>query len=323
MSDFATPKFDRLKIILSLLREQSFVTQAQIAKVCSTSPKTAQRDIEKLRDRRWPIEKTNKGYYLRKASSAEKPSTIDEHFAVLMIAGCSIDKNISQLMPAVGEGVKREIFNMGEVEETESALLVDRAVNVPKTIYSKDHLRLFGKLSRNIIDELAITFKYRSVGYSEEVVRTVYPVQLKLKEGIWYLLGFDLKHKESRIYAFNKIGEVSLLKEPWKPPTAKNIEQILQVGEFSIWDNGKDKIKVQIDVSGYAQEYLFNQKLSDDQTCLTKGAISKVTFTTTDFVGTLLWCRRFAPDVKIIRPKELRETFIKDLQYSLALNIDQ
>jgi|GEM_PF-5071132 len=319
MKDPLHPKPERLKLLLALLREQDYLTSTQISEACSSSPKTAQRDIDTLRNTgKWPIESSYKGFSLRAGSSAEKHSTKDEHFAVLMIAGCSIDKNIGQLMPSVADHLKSELHGLSEIEESVGLPIVERAISVPSSIYSQEQLQVFGFLARNIIDELSVSFEYINVSQTVASVREVFPVQLKLKEGIWYLLTWDLQRDDLRVFKINKIGNLQVFKKHWTKPSQNSVDEVLRAGEFSIWDRNEDQTEVRLKVEGHAEEFVVYQKLTATQEIQPEEKFSIVIIQTSDLLGLKNWCRRFASEVEILAPQDLRESHAAEL--TLAAN---
>lgn len=317
--DFTLSVSDRKKLIVAALRKHESVTCARLQELCGDcSAKTIRRTIDKLRDDRWPIESSNEGYFLRKASSAEKECTHDTHFGVLMIAGCSIDKNIGKLLPGVGDHIKREILGLSEIEETEDALLIDRSVDMSQSIYSEAQIKTFGAIARNIVDELAISFEYRNVWEGAVETRAVYPIQLKLKDGMWYLLSWDLDRDDMRVFKLPKILDVRICEQKWSRPSIVAIDGVLNSAKFSIWDRGEDPIKITLKVEGHAKEHLEHHALTSHQELIQRDKETYAVMETSDIVGFLSWCRHFIHNVEIIEPASVKQKFIEELNVGLS-----
>ena len=313
--DFIPKPAVRKKLIVAALRERGTLKCTQLEEICGgCSPKSIRRSIGELRNDRWPIEGGDSGYSLREPSIAEKGVTVDEHFGVLMIAGCSIDKHIGRLFPNVGEHLKRELFGLDDIEETEDALTLDRSISVPQSIYSKKQIGMFGKVARNIVDELAISFEYNNVWQSKDETRSVYPVQLKLKDGVWYLLSWDLDKDDIRMFKLSKIKNVRVCEKRWKRPQVSCVQSVLKSAHFSIWDRGEEPLKIGIQVEGHAKEHVEHYELTSNQEIIQQGGNTIVVLQTSDVIGVLSWCRHYIHNIQILYPESVKKRFLGELQ---------
>lgn len=316
--DFIPKPSIRKKLIIAALREKGTLKCGELIEICGGSSKRSiRRSIDELRAERWSIEGGCDGYSLREPSIAEKEVTADEHFGVLMIAGCSIDKNIGQLFPNVGDYLRRGLLELDEVEETSDALAIDRSISVPQSIYSKEQIGMFGKISRNIVDELAMSFEYTNVWENKAETRSAFPIQLKLKEGVWYLLAWDLDKDDMRVFKLPKIKDARLCEQRWKRPSGKNIRQVLKSTQFSVWDRGEDPIKIGIKVEGHAKDHVEHYELTPNQEVHQEAGETVVSLETSDVIGVLSWCRHYIHNIQILYPESVKEQFAEDLRASL------
>ena len=131
----------------------------------------------------------------------------------------------------------------------------------------KTQLDAFGAVARNIIEELAITFKYRAVGQPVASKRSVHPIVLKQKEGVWYLIAYDLQKNALRTFSQPKIKEVFTYAEQYKKPSSEVIEQAKNLCEFSIWDNNEDSIThlIKVKLSDHAADFVRTHRLHSSQ----------------------------------------------------------
>lgn len=320
MKDFAKNPQERKRIVYAMLSEKRFVTNKDICEACHCSAKTAQRTVNALRDDRWPIDSDHRGYFFRESSIAEKSVSADTHFGVLMLAGCSIDKNIASLFPNVSQHFRSQLLNLDEVENTENALLLDRAIDVPRSIYTQAEISLFGRLSKRIIDEVVISFDYVNVGSSEQKVRTVFPIQLRLLDGVWFLLSWDLQKQERRAFKLLKIKNLRLPLHSWDSPSSDIIESVINSARLSVWETSDAPQTITIEVKGHAKEYVELHKLTSNQKLVQANGVTQVTFQTSDTFGTLRWCREYIHDIKILKPQSLIDLYLSDFQSSLAIH---
>ncbi|MGB0775179.1 MAG: helix-turn-helix transcriptional regulator [Akkermansiaceae bacterium] len=315
---FVIPVAQRRRLILGQLRDHGPVTRRALAHLCNSSLKTIQRDIEALRNDRWPIESLNDGYFLREPSVAERKESTNQHLAVLILAGCSVDKGLSHLAPDLTRQIKEEFLKLDNVPDVWGA--ERRAVESPQLPISGAELEFFGKLARHILNEELVRIHHRGIGRKEAVPREIYPVQLKEREGSWYLLAWDAERKSKRVFALSRISQVAISKMKFKRPAAEVLEEITAGGGFSIWDNSDAKpVRVRVRLWDYAAWIVQERPIHHSQKL---DVISQnevvLTLKTGDLLGVNLWLRKFAPLVKVLAPKSLLDDFRRDMQTALS-----
>lgn len=309
----------RAAIIEWLSKRQ--MTLQELAKKAGVTTKTVQRDIEYLRtSRKMPIESSRNGYHFRKASSAEVRRTDDEVLAAVMLAGGSIDRQFSRLP----ESLQRQMKSLNNeviapVYDTENLLA---SLDVEKHGISKKQLRLFGELIRAVVQRSAIAFDFSSLGASEVRRRSVLPVQLKEREGYWYLAAHDFDCAAPRVFSISRIANVEVIVDPVGWPSKEQIESIQSLGRFSMWDDGQNEPKeVRVRLHDYAA-WLIRERTIHPSQELEEVSQDEVVLKlrTGDLTGVSLWLRRFAPLVEVLEPKSLRDVFCRDLEAAIERN---
>ena len=319
-NDFITPAEKRRETIIGLIRERSRITKKQLAERFGCSSKTIQRDITYLQDEGWPIEFDMDGFYLREASSAERKVTDNKITAVLALAGCTVDKNLSAFAPEVVKTIKQRYFGCDDLPDRCDGL--ERPTDTIGANLNDADLEVFGVVTRNILSEQNISILYQSMHDSSYRSREVFPVQLKEREGVWYLLAFDYGKEKPLVFKLKKIQEAKLSDQDRPAPDEEMINQMLDWGQFSIWDDPRSKqYDIKVKLYGYAAQYIQDtqihpsqkiQVISDDETYLTLGC--------GDLVGVGIWLKKFAQDVEVISPQCLKNTLREQFELFLRRN---
>lgn len=319
--DFTMSAEQRRKVIISHLQEKPSVTRRVLSHVCGSSLKTIQRDIEKLRDDQWPIESHNEGYFLRRPSKAERRGNHNKVIATLLLTGGSIDRRFSQFAPEVAMQIKNKFLKMDDLDLR--AWDVERGVTEVETkAFSEEDLEMFGKLARFILNQQPVRFYYKSILSDEGAYREAYPVQLKERDGHWYMLCYDYDREGCRVFAVSRISKVGVSNQMHQAPDEETIASVMARGSFSIWDKPSAQCRcVRVKLYDYAARLIQERVIHHSQKLEVISADEVIlTMKTGDLLGINLWLRQFAPMVEILEPSSLKEDFIRDLRSALVRN---
>jgi predicted DNA-binding transcriptional regulator YafY len=318
--DFAKPGAERRQMIVSHLQEGKTVTKREIAYLCGSCIKTIQRDLCKLRNEGWPIEFVNDGCYLRAPSSAEKKGSHNKMIATLLLTGGTIDRRFSKFAPEVAQSLKRQFLKMDDVAHRRWDVELS-ATDAEALPFSNDDLERFGKLARHILNREPVRFFYTPIMYDEGLDREVFPVQLKERDGYWYLLGYDYDRKACRVFALPRIENPCLSVQRHEAPSEDVIGEVMSRGNFSIWDDVAAKSElVKVRLIEYAARLIQERKIHHSQKLEVISQDEVVlTLETGDMLGVSLWLRQYAPLVEVLEPKKLRDSFRCDLQAALSM----
>ncbi|MDB9741949.1 WYL domain-containing protein [Akkermansiaceae bacterium] len=316
-------KFLRLQKIIALFHDAERVKKSEMARVNECSSKTVGRDLNILKANGWPLEFDKQGYFLEQDSKGELKRSKDNQVAALVLAGCTIDRHLIEHLPSLAKDIRKHFCGLSDVK-TLSYSAEDSAVFVEKCSMTSTQLSAFGAVARKIIEGLAIEFDYRAVSKKDWIKRTVYPISLKQKESVWYLIGYDLERHDLRVFTQSKVENVKFHKGLFEEPAEELIEKALNLGEFSIWDSGvkgKEIHSVKVKLSGHAADFARSHRIHhsqevdviDDETAILR-------LKTSDLIGIKLWLRKFMHLVQILEPRQLKDEFVQDLKRSLKLN---
>ena len=126
---------------------------------------------------------------------------------------------------------------------------------------------------------------------------------------------------ERRIYALDRIEELSPTLENSPQPAEEQIKKWLDDDGLSIWLPSPDAEtqSVKIHLSGYALSHFQAHPIHPTQ-AITEESNGDylLTLEIRDLTGLMLLLRRFSSDVEVLEPEDLRHQMIADLQESLS-----
>jgi len=319
--EYRPSREQRRKTIQDILTNGGHYTRTSLARRFNTSTKSIQRDMDHLRDKEMmPIESGKTGYYLRKASKAEAERADERYVASLILTGSSIDRNFAQVCPEVALNLKTKFLKLNGLPMKWDA--GEQVTSVSEIKLTDAQLKVFGILSRLILNETPTTIEYRGRRHCEAVSKEVYPIQLKEREGIWYLVAYDYGKQADRSFALTGIMGVKASLECHTPVSDEVVKRNLARGAFSIWEQaGQEAQKVEVKLYDYAAWFVRDQVLHPSQV-IEEVSQDEVLLSleTSDLLGVQLWLRKFAPFVEVVEPLALREALVKDMEACLARN---
>lgn len=288
----------RLIIILQKLSNNELPTRKDLIEEFNISSKTIQRDINE-RLCYFPIEEnTLKQLKFIEGFTLNKTSLKDNEMLFVYLSLSQI-KDINKNF----EKTTYDIF---------SKLLTPR-FSSPYHIKANtfENIDMDSKLLNDI--ERAIEYKNRLFIKLENRELSIEPYKVVSFDGIWYLLGRDLKDEKIKTVFIHEIINMKLEKEKYK--LDKSIDSILD-NVHTAWFEDGNKIEVIIKVNKKAS---FNFKLKNilpsqeiieeygDGSILVKFEVSSKE----DIDNTI---KAWIPDIELISPKEYRDSFIKELK---------
>ncbi len=315
----------RLNKIISLLRERNRITKRQLAQMNECSGKTIQRDMRKLEANGWPIESDQHGYFLAKGGQHDLNTSKNQQIAALVLAGCSIDKYLAEYIPNLAETI-RNFFHKTSDINTLSYSPTSLTIHAERCSMTEEQLDNFGALARYIINEETVTFLYRAVGKPYAIERHVFPISLKQVDRVWYLIGHDQLYHGLRCFTFAKITDIALCDKNYPIPEDATINAGLRYGDFSIWDSGsedQEKYEIEVELRGSSADFVLTHKIHHSQETISQDDGTVILkLTTSDLTGVNLWLRKFVQEVRILKPKLLRDQYLSALKAGVRLCSD-
>ncbi|AEV30098.1 putative transcriptional regulator [Sphaerochaeta pleomorpha str. Grapes] len=199
-------KIERVFYINKKILEEGKVTTQQVAEKYEISTRQVMRDFDYLRDNlKAPIayDHNQKGYIYT------------EHFSLLsntnerMLVLNAIFRSLAEsqgVMSVVTEMITQGIDS--GVDQDYKAL-TDKIVFITPIQDWPDY-SIFNKVCSAMKSSERMTMHYHN-GQGEATVRHIEPLRLVNYSGRWYLLAFDLKHRELRIFHLSRIEDINAI----------------------------------------------------------------------------------------------------------------
>ena len=211
------PPLARMKRILELLQEGTYPNCTTIAQMLETSPKTATRDVDFMRDSlELPIEYDDKrhGFYLTEPVERFPivPVTERELFYV-----CVAHKAIDHYRGTALEKPLEFAFKKfaGRLDDEDQMFLqgLEDVLSIRPFAPDDADLQRFDVVSQGIAERRLMKFQYRKPGEKASSMRRVHPYHMLEFGSRWYLIAYDLDRKKVRKFVLGRMRDPVLTSE--------------------------------------------------------------------------------------------------------------
>ena len=273
------------------------------------SVKTAQRDIEFMRDRLncpFLYDKTSKGYYYEDdtfslpmvyLSSEELASLLIARKFLKDISGGYVGRDISTIVEKITSILKKHV-----AEET----LIDDALSFQLIEYSPAPEEVFKTVLEGCLKRRSLSFTYRSLTRDDKTTRSVDPYHLLNYMGTWHLIAYCHLRKDLRNFVFGRMSDLKILENTFTVPKSFNIQEHLQ-SAFGIY-KGLPTKEVTLRFSPEKARWIIGQVWHKDQKVkINKNGSLELSFPVADFAEIKMEILKHGSGVEVTRPKVLRE----------------
>jgi predicted DNA-binding transcriptional regulator YafY len=291
------------------VRSGKYPNATSLSSQFEISVKTAQRDIEFMRDRlNCPLlyDKSQKGYlYEDNTFSLPMAYLSSEELATLLIArkflkdisGGYVGKEISAIIEKITTILKKHV-----AEET----LIDDSLSFQLIEYSPAPEEVFKAVLEGCLKRRSLSFTYRSLTKDDETTRTVDPYHLLNYMGTWHLIAYCHLRHGLRNFVFGRMSDLKVLENTFTVPKSFNIQEHLQ-SAFGIYKGPPTK-EVTIRFSPEKARWITGQVWHKDQKMkINKDGSLELSFPIADFAEIKMEILKHGAGVEVIRPKALRE----------------
>ena len=198
------------------VRQKKYPNTTSLAKEFEVSVKTAQRDIEFMRDRlNCPLQYNSslKGYFyedetfslpLIYLSSAELLSLMVAKKLLEDMSGSCMADEITSVIDKITSIIQMHATSSVKMDEVLSFHLIE---------YSPTPEEIFRTVLEACIKKRALSFNYSSPARNEMTERRVDPYHLFNYMGTWHLIGYCHMRKDIRTFKINRIKNPEILKD--------------------------------------------------------------------------------------------------------------
>lgn len=195
------------------VRAKKYPNATKLSEQFEISLKTAQRDIEFMRDRLdYPLlyDESKKGYYYKDntfslpmtyLSSEELTSLLIARKLLQDISGGIIGDEIKSVVNKITAILKRHIAETDTIDNTLSFELIE---------YSPAPEKIFRTVLEGCLKRRSLALLYHSPAYEEKIWRIVDPYHLLNYMGTWHLIAYCHRRKGIRNFLISRISELNI-----------------------------------------------------------------------------------------------------------------
>lgn len=300
------------------IRANRHPNNTTIAAHFETTPKTAQRTIEFMRDRlRLPIEYSaaDRGYrYTEPVYALPAIELTEGDLIAILLAeklsrqyrgtaiGQHVEQAFSKVLSAMTNTVSIDLNALGEAHSFEAAATTELDPD------------LFSKLGRAAIERRRVEMSYFTATRGTLTTRKADPLHLRNNLGEWYLIAWDHLRRAPRDFLVSRIRELTVTEEHFDWPKDFNLDEYLNQGFGMI--RGREPINVEIIFDEYQSRWMRERSKfhpTEEREELPDGRL-RVQMQVTALDGVKRFVMQYGAHVEVIEPEELRQTIREEIE---------
>jgi predicted DNA-binding transcriptional regulator YafY len=273
------------------------------------STKTAQRDIEFMRDRlNCPLlyDKSEKGYYYSDdtfslpavyLSPGELSSLLIARKLLKDISDGTVASELSSAVDKITRVIEKHTADAGSIDDILSFQIIE---------YTPTPEGIFKTVLEACLKRKSLVFTYISPAYDKKRERTVNPYHLLNYMGTWHLLGYCHMRKDLRDFVLSRMSEVKMTEQSFTLPKSFDVAGYMQSG-FGIYKGDALK-EVTLRFSPLKTKWVKSQIWHKDQKQkILKDGSLELSFPVASFREIMMEILKHGADVEVIKPKALRD----------------
>jgi predicted DNA-binding transcriptional regulator YafY len=291
------------------VRARKYPNATSLSEQFEISAKTAQRDIDFMRDRLLcPLDydSSQKGYYYdNETFSLPMVYLSSEELSALLIArkmlqdisGGAIGDEISSIVDKITNILKKHSVVADQIDDAFSFQLIE---------YSPAPETVFKAVLEGCLKKKCLSFTYYSPATEEKSERMVEPYHLLNYMGTWHTIGYCHLRKEIRDFALSRISEAKVLTESFKTPADFDFKKYF-LSTFGLY-KGKSAKEVTLRFTPEKSKWIKDQIWHKNQKVkLLKDGSLEISFPVSDFSEIKREILKHGDAVTVIKPEGLRE----------------
>jgi len=291
------------------VRVARYPNATKLAAEFEISLKTAQRDIEFMRDRlNCPLvyDKTRRGYFYEDETYVLPSIYISSEELTALLITRKMLQDISA--EYIGGELSQLIGKINAIleEHVRQKEPIDDAVSVQLIGYAKPSGEIFKSVLEACLKRKCLSFSYYSPVKNEQTTRTVDPYHLFNYMGTWHLIGYCHLRKDLRNFNLSRMTDARILNETFSIMRGFNLREYF-ASAFGIYKGGSRE-EVTLRFTPEKSKWIKDQVWHRDQKTesLTDGSF-ELTFPVTNFAEIAMEVLRHGSGVEVIGPEALRE----------------
>ena len=304
------PPLERMLRIHGLLQRGKWPNCSGLAKQLEISAKTAQRDLEFMRDRLGlPLEydRVRHGYhYTESVGNFPTVQVTEGELVALLVAqqaleqyrGTPFERTVRSAVQKLAGGLEDDVtFAFGDVLDTFSFHPLGMAPTNPV---------VFEHLATAVRTRRPVSFAYTKPKTGRTETRNVRPYHLTCLDQCWYLIGHDVDRAALRLFALPRIASVKLGRKTFERPADFSARKFL-ANSFGAYA-GVTSQEVRIEFDAFAAPYIQERVWHESQKLKSLRAGGLVlTMKISRLVQVKSWVLSWGGHAKVMKPQNLRE----------------
>jgi predicted DNA-binding transcriptional regulator YafY len=291
------------------VRARKYPNATSLSEQFEISAKTAQRDIDFMRDRLLcPLDydSSQKGYYyddetfslpMVYLSSEELSALLIARKMLQDISSGSIGHEISSIVDKMTNILKKHSVVADHIDDTFSFQLIE---------YSPAPEAVFKAVLEGCLKKKCLSFTYYSPATEEKSERTVEPYHLFNYMGTWHTIGYCHLREEIRDFALSRISDAKVLKKSFKTPADFDFKKYF-LSTFGLY-KGKSTKEVTLRFTPEKSKWIKDQIWHKNQKVnLLKDGSLEISFPVSDFSEIKREILKHGDAVEVIKPQVLRD----------------
>lgn len=298
------------------VRSKTFPNATKLSRRFEVSGKTAQRDIEFMRDRlNCPLvyDESSKGYYyedetfslpLIHLSSAELSSLLITRKILQGISVDYISSEFSQIIDKITTILKKHVAEADVIDDAFSLQLIE---------YSPVPENVFKAVLEGCLKRRSLSFTYASPVRDEKNTRTVDPYHLFNYMGTWHLIAHCHMRRAIRDFNLFRMSDIRLLEDTF------TLQRGFDAGKyfgsaFGLYKGSRTQ-PVTVRFSPVKARWIKGQVWHKEQKEKTlKDGSLELTFPVANYSEVMMEILKHGPEVEVLRPKDLRDLIKQQAQ---------
>ncbi len=311
---FSHPAHVRMKHIDNEIRAGRYPNCSKIADKFEVDRKTIQRDIENMRELGAPVEydKKRHGYYYTEPKYFLPAIHLTQSDVFAFIVNEQILKQYKDApyYDAIKKVIEKIIEFIPDDISTENTAPVFSFQAAPASQINKGY---FEVLQKAIYDEKQIIINYHTQHSNKTSERTVDPYMIRHQQGTWYLIAHCHKRDELRIFALNRILNLTETDVDFYKPSDFNIDKFLEDCFGIIRDEKTHHVKLKF--TPYQSRWIRERQWHKTQqlTDLPDGSLL-LEMDVQGLDDVKRWVLQYGGEVEVLEPEVLREDVFKEVE---------
>ena len=310
-------RFERFLWFHERIRNHRYPNSKDIAEHFEISSRTAQRDVEFIRERLYaPLEFDRKkmGYFYTD-TAYELPA---QWFSEENVLALALAVRLASTIP--DDLIKKSLCGfldrvLGVFGKSDASCLsgIGEKISVKNIEYSKVDERCFHAVTEALFESRALRIGYFSPHTGRSSERTIQPLHLMHYMGSWYLLAWCAEKRGIRDFALSRIRNIQTAAKPLALP--KNLPSVKEYTRRHFGTMfGEETITVSLRfsaaVAAWVSEQIWHPKQEMDREA--DGSML-LKFTVADFREVKRRILSYGADVEVLEPKKLRVEIMKEI----------